>query len=531
MHKSPSGPTRRLGNRLFRAFASIRAAIVLTVTIGMAIPATLMLFDEIGDLREEHDLAVHDDIGRLTALLAMSMREPMWQIAPDQALSIIDAAFIDERIVAVRVMDDEQRMLARKERPPPDDSPGLVHSRPIERNGQTIGSVVVEMSTTGYRKKLDVIVERFVRRTLLGLSGSLLLIALILHYRLARPVRQIADASARLAVGQLDEPMHIRRSDELGRVAQNLEATRLGLLGLISKLELQNNELINANDQLESRVAERTQALQEAVQTLKRAQIEMVESEKLASLGRIVAGVAHELNTPIGNALTVASTLHDQLQPLNEEYTRGAVRKSTLAVALGRSTDGFAILLRSLEKAAAMIGNFKQVAVDQTSEQRRKFDLAEVTEDVLATLLPSFKKTPIRINMDLAPRIPCDSYPGPYGQVLTNLVMNALVHAFEGRSEGNVLVRVDCPRPGMARLQVLDDGIGMDEAIRRRIFDPFFTTRLGRGGSGLGMNIALSIVVRILQGTISVDSRPGDGSRFIVEFPCAPMDFQEERPA
>ena len=512
------------GRRLLRAISSVRAAVLLTVVVGIAIPNGLALIDEIDRLRDEHETAVHDDLGRITTLLAKSMREPMWQIAPEHATSIIDAAFIDERVVSIQVRDYQQRLFASQEKSVSDSEETVVHTRPIERDGQHIGVVMVEMSTSGYQQKLSAVIDRYMRRSLIGLIGSLLFIAAILHFRLVRPIDRLVDASARLAQGELEQPIEIRRNDELGGLANSLETTRRAIAGLIRKLELQNTELINANDLLESRVTERTRALKEAIDTLQRAQKDMVESEKLASLGRIVAGVAHELNTPIGNALTVATTLHEHLQPLSAEFAAGQVKKSTLSAALDRTGHGFDILLRSLGKAAQMIGDFKQVAVDQTSEKRRFFDLAEVTADVLATIQPAFKKTPFRIVQDLAPDIACDSYPGPYGQVLTNLVMNGLLHAFEGRSEGCVTVRVDSPKPGLARLQVSDDGVGMEESTRRKIFDPFFTTRLGAGGSGLGMNIVLSIVVRIMRGSIAVDSHPGKGSRFVVEFPCSPAE-------
>lgn len=521
----PPGFAMRYAAQTLRAFSSLRAALLLTVFLGVALPAGIAFVDEATSLREEFDMKVHDDLGQITTLLARSMREPMWQLADEQAGSLIEATFIDPRIVSVQVRDYEQRLLASRERALSGDEPTVVHTRPIEREGKKIGVVMVEMTLSGYHKQNDELLERYTRRTLISLAGSLLLIVLILHFRLVRPVDRLVDAASRLARGELEldrrSGTRFKRLDEFGRVAESIETTRRAISGLILTLEEKNNELREANLHLESRVSERTQQLEEAIATLKRAQRDMVESEKLASLGRIVAGVAHELNTPIGNALTVASTLDDHLQPLRREFADGNVRKSTLEHTLESSKHGFEILLRSLEKAARMIGDFKQVAVDQTSEQRRTFDLAAVTAEVLATLQPAFKKTPIRMEIHLTEGIACDGYPGPYGQVLTNLVLNALTHAFEGRDAGIVCIRVDRIGTDRARLVVADDGIGMNETIRSKLFDPFFTTRLGRGGSGLGMNIALSIVIRLLAGTIAVDTHPGTGSAFTVDFPCS----------
>lgn len=514
-------PSQTLRGTLWRALTSLRAAVFITIIIGVSVPAWYSIYDESERLRQEHFLTLDDDLGRSATLLSMAMREPMWQFAPEQADSIIEAAFAtDSRIISIVVRDYEGRDFAKRERPPPDDEPTIVHTRPITKDGKQVGVLLVEITSSGFQKKLDHVLQQYARRGLIALVGSLAFIALILHLRLVVPIDRLVEASERLARGTLDEKVSGSGTDELGRLAGSLEATRIALATLISTLEVKNNQLSEANDKLEWRVAERTTDLERALEQLKNAQRNIIESEKLASLGRVVAGVAHELNTPIGNALMVATSIDDHLKPLQTELSNGNVRKSTLTDALTRTEDGFVILLRNLAKAAQMIGDFKQVAVDQTSEQRRAFDLAEVTQEVLSTLQPAFKKTPYRIQTRLTPGIACQSFPGPYGQVLTNLVMNALIHAFEGRDSGDVTVVVDSPAPGNARLTVEDNGVGMSEEVKSKIFDPFFTTRLGRGGTGLGMNITHGFVVRVLKGSIGIESTPGGGSRFVVDFPC-----------
>lgn len=514
--------------RVFRPLLSVRAAIFLTIIIGVSVPAWVSIYSESERLRQDHFLAIDDDLGRSATLIAMAMREPMWQFAPEQATSIIEAAFTtDPRILSIVIRDYEGRNFAGSERPPPDNEPTIVHTRPIAKAGKPLGVVIVEMTSSGYQAKLVTMTKQYIMRGLFALAGSLIFIALVLHFRLVAPIKRLVTASEQLASGHLEQTIYGAGQDELGRLGSSLETTRLALASLISTLERKNIELQQANDQLEHRVAERTRELEKTLVTLQGAQRNIIESEKLASLGRVVAGVAHELNTPIGNALVVASSIHERLTPLQNEFRAGTVRKSTLAESLSSADEGFLILLRSLTKAARMIGDFKQVAVDQTSEQKRRFDLAEVTQEVLGTLLPTFKKSSVTLNTELTSGIACQSYPGPYGQVLTNLVMNTLVHAFEGRESGMVSVVVDQPRINWGRLTVSDDGVGMSPETKEKIFDPFFTTRLGRGGSGLGMNIVYGFVVRVLKGSIHVDSAPGNGSRFTVEFPCAPTGDTE----
>lgn len=268
------------------------------------------------------------------------------------------------------------------------------------------------------------------------------------------------------------------------------------------------------NSELETRVDQRTAEL-------RLAQDELVRSEKLAALGSLVAGVAHELNTPIGNAVTVASTLHDKTGEFAELVNGGTLKRSALNGYLESATKASDLLLRSLAQARNLVASFKQVAVDQTSDQRRRFDLGEVVGEVLMTLSPTIRKTPISVIVDIPEGIVMDSYPGPLGQVVTNFVNNALLHAFEGRLAGTVIIRASPTNEEEVRMTVSDDGNGIPEADQRRIFDPFFTTKLGRGGSGLGLNIVYNIVTTVLGGKVGVDSRVGAGTTFTLKMPVS----------
>jgi len=280
-------------------------------------------------------------------------------------------------------------------------------------------------------------------------------------------------------------------------------------------------EVRHLNATLEAKVEERTTELTQAIERLHETQEELLHSEKLASLGSLVAGISHDLNTPIGNTLTVATTLQDRVRNFNATLAKGDLKKSVLLEFLQTTEEMSDLLERSSRRAAELVASFKQVAADQVSERRRNFDLKEVIDDVLMTLRPALKNTSWQVTSEVPPGITCDSYPGPLGQVLGNLVQNACLHAFEGRSQGRVSIVASHPVEGWVRLTVSDDGIGMDAATLARVFDPFFTTRLGRGGSGLGMSISYRIVTSLLGGAISVESTPGEGTRFTVMFPLA----------
>jgi len=288
----------------------------------------------------------------------------------------------------------------------------------------------------------------------------------------------------------------------------------------ISQQRLIEEQIRDLNARLELRVAERTRELQQAMENLRLAQDELVNSEKLAALGSVVAGVAHELNTPIGNSVMVASTLDEKAHEFAALIASGQVRRSAVDEFVRGCVDGADMLVRNLQQAHNLIFSFKQVAVDQTSERRRDFDLRTMVEQVMATLGPMLHKTAFRLVIDVPSGIIMNSYPGPLGQVLTNFVNNALLHAFDGREEGAMhLVARRLETAEFVELVFSDDGHGIDAEHLKRIFDPFFTTRMGRGGSGLGLNIVYNLVTRILGGSIDVASEPGGGTQFRLYLP------------
>lgn len=298
-------------------------------------------------------------------------------------------------------------------------------------------------------------------------------------------------------------------------------------------------EIRSMNLELELRVQARTEKLEiannelsVALASVRAMQTELVRSEKLAALGSLVAGVAHELNTPIGNSVTVGSTLQYQVADLAQAFEKGELRRSTLQYFLENAQRGTDILMRALTRASELIRSFKRVAVDQSSDQRRVFDLQTTLREVCLTLEPMYKNTPYTLTLALPDRVEMDSFPGALGQLVTNFVSNALQHGFEGRERGQMHVRAVASGADRVTLQFSDDGIGMTEDTRNRVFDPFFTTKLGQGGSGLGMNIVYNIVHDVLGGSIEIASSPDAGTLITVQLPvCAPQSATgESRP-
>lgn len=282
----------------------------------------------------------------------------------------------------------------------------------------------------------------------------------------------------------------------------------------VTKLKSTEQALRDLNDRLESMVDARTEDLQYANRELKsalsqltEAQAQLVESEKMASLGALVAGIAHEVNTPIGVALTAATHMQNQARRIALDDDLSETLKKYLETHV-RNCD---FLVSNLNRAAELIRSFKQVAVDQSSEQIRDFRLREYFEEILTSLRPRLKRTAHTVEIDCDAELQLSSFPGALYQVITNLVMNSLTHAFPNGEAGTIRIEAELEGADRVRIRYCDNGVGFDDGVAQRIFEPFFTTRRGTGGSGLGMHIVYNLVTQGLGGKIRCWGKPGAG--------------------
>ncbi|MDO8696640.1 MAG: PAS domain S-box protein [Pseudomonas sp.] len=296
----------------------------------------------------------------------------------------------------------------------------------------------------------------------------------------------------------------------------------------ISEVQRSSRQLAELNVGLERRMVARTAELSQAMQQL-------VQSEKLAALGSLVAGVAHELNTPLGNVMTVVTTLSDHLSALRVDVEGNRLRRSQLGEFVQTCTEACAILERNTRRAAELVTSFKQVAVDQASSRRRQFKLTDALQETLSTLAPLYKHKPVTVTSEVSEELLFDSFPGPLEQVITNLLSNAVTHALGEREHLQINIVASAIRwqgqPAML-LKISDDGLGMSSDVIHHAFEPFFTTRLGQGGSGLGLYVVYNLVTALLGGQIELESQLGQGSSFILRVPLtAPVNLAEEAPA
>ncbi len=255
----------------------------------------------------------------------------------------------------------------------------------------------------------------------------------------------------------------------------------------------------------------------ETYEILNAAQAQLVESEKMAALGGLVAGVAHEINTPVGVCVTAASRLETKTNGFIDLFAEGKMKKSDLKEYLDTAKEGNKILMTNLRRAADLVQSFKSIAVEQTSESRRTFNLKTYLEETILSLKPEFKNKPFQIELD-AEDVEITSYPGPFSQIITNLVMNSLIHGFKNKDSGVIKIKTRIQNK-QALMTYTDNGNGMTPEVLERLYEPFFTTNRDGGGSGLGMNIVYNLTAQKLGGKMAAKSQPGQGVHFTFEFP------------
>lgn len=268
------------------------------------------------------------------------------------------------------------------------------------------------------------------------------------------------------------------------------------------------------------------QQAHDALFELRQAQVQLVQSEKLASLGRLVIGVSHEMNTPLGNSLMAMTTLVDQIKVLEHSMLESGLRRQVFESFLGSVKEASSIAIRNLERSANLINSFKKVSADRTAFNRAKFSVKELIDNVLAEHVAQLKTARCKIEVKIVavPHVQMNSYSDALGDVLYRLIENAIVHGFAQRDSGLITFLVELTGETSVRIIVKDNGVGIAEEYRAKIFDPFFTTRLGQGTSGLGLHIAHNTATQILGGALTLVSQSGDACAFALDLPLVAPD-------
>ncbi len=354
---------------------------------------------------------------------------------------------------------------------------------------------------------------------LASLASAWYLFAAFRHGTLA-DIAQLHRASAALlgrnSSEQVDEHAFVLPSrDELSRVSASFMA-------FARRLTEDNRHRAAA----EAAMRVGKQAAEAALVELRDTQDKLIRSERLASLGGLVAGVAHEINTPVGIVTLSVTTLEAHVAEMRRVYESGRMRRADLEKFLDAAQQAVRLIHDNAERAATLVKSFKEVSADQVSEARRSFHVKAYVAELLESLRPSFKHRPVGVALLGDSAVEMDSYPGALAQVLSNLVMNSLNHAYPGQAGGQITIAVQAHGPTEVTLRYQDDGAGIPREHLGLVFEPFFTTRRGAGGTGLGLAIVHNIVTKVLGGSIAVSSEPGAGTVFVMTLPCTAPERQ-----
>jgi signal transduction histidine kinase len=374
-----------------------------------------------------------------------------------------------------------------------DGIPKGLLTAPLKEDGATVGAIELLLNTSG---NAALIKNRIQFIVLVGLTiTTLLLLTLwfIIRKLLIHPLLNIRHAAVSVKQGSPYKKINLNASHEINEVAAAF------------------NDMVHNQ---ENRYTE----LQQAMNTIKQTQKQLVESEKMVALGNLVAGVSHEINTPIGIGVTAASYLDEKSKEFLSIYQSNKMKRSDLDEYLKTVSETTGMIQTNLQRASELVKSFKQVAVDRSVETKRSFSMKEYIQEVLISLQPNLKKSKHQVTVHGQENIVVYTDPGAVSQIITNLIMNSLIHAFDDHDEGHISITITKQAAALT-IHYSDDGKGMPSEIVSQIFNPFFTTNRGGGGTGLGMHIVYNLVTQSLDGTIECESTEGAGTIFRIQIP------------
>lgn len=520
---------------------SLLNRIFLATSIALLVAAVLMLQissrQDVNSAREDLKRQLADDL----AILPGTLDEPILMGDYTTINQILSRYVQRENLLLIRFLPTAGKEMTIHHAMGVDTAPewfvrwmgmqNLTDRTSIKIGGRDYGTLEIQVSVQKWtnqswgRFKSDVIVMLIA--VLLDFIG----IWIVLKSGL-RSLDALQKGSAKLAEGDLNTRLVPRGSPELRRSMESFNAmadamgdAQYQLRIEAARLQKSETELKELNASLEARVTGRTRDLEaanfklmETVQTLSYAQNQLVQTEKMAALGGLVAGISHEINTPLGIGVTSASSIEEQVKQLKIDFESGSMKRTSLESFINHVTQASSILLKNLHRASELIKSFKKIAVDQSSDESRMINLYEYVDEVLMSLHPKLQHTAVTVKNNCTPDLSLYTQPGAIYQIISNLLLNSLAHAYEVDQIGIITISAQ----GIVNdivLEYHDDGKGIEPEFISRVFDPFFTTKRGNGGSGLGLNIVYNLVHRTLNGSIEVISRSGQGTRFKITFP------------
>jgi len=493
-------------NRLSWVLSSVVAGSIIVPAVIVGAVEILVRFQSEINIRSEEEAQA------LVEVLKEGLNPPLWSFIPENAQDLIDGVSLNDAVNRITVLDALGDIFVEYQRNEYIPEPNAVTlSNDVIRDEKVIGSIYLEYSLEPARQVAWDDTKQVLIITSAQVLFSLTVILFVINRRVATPLNNLKAIAHEVAEKNFNIDIRSEYNDEFADLAKELDTMKFALKESFEHLE----------DRVKQRTEDLTRVngeLTNTVERLEEAKDSLVQTEKLAALGSLVAGVSHELNTPIGNGRVMSSSLYETAKQLKANFETGQMTKSQFESGLGEILEGANLIERNLLKAINLVQSFKQIAVDRTSDKRRTFNINEFIMEIESTMQHIFKSKPYELKVELNADVEMDSFPGVLSQVISNLINNALMHGLDSQPKGTVTV-TSVPHNSAIDITVSDNGIGMPEDVRKRIFEPFFTTKLGKGGSGLGMHIVHNLATGPLGGRLKVTSQQGQGTAVTISIP------------
>lgn len=533
--------------RIKRIWLKFATTVILAVLFTMSFTGYLRLVNDFNSIPEK----MKEKLETTADVASLAISDPLWNYNVEGIISIGDSIFADKEVHSVRITDLRRGEIYYRSHESVDiDSnsslSGEKHYKIMSKIYQDevyIGDIEISMSDVYLTSDAQVVFKERLNDMLIQVFILVVFISLI-SVTITNPLKKLEEGAIELAEGNYAKKIEVASQDEVGMLAEkfnymaeHIESANEELIQMNNMLEdlvkERTNQLITTNEYLEQTLAEseETQAelqikneeLERTLEALQETREELIHTAKSSLTSQLVAGVAHEINTPVGVSLTTSSFLHSEVVKLLNASSEGKLTKKDFVDHLRAIDEASITIQRNLENSASLIESFKQVAVDQTGHRKRQFDLRSYFEEVIKNLHSAFKHTKHEVTLDCPEDITLDSYPGAYSQILTNLLMNSLDHGFENKEEGHIRIHVEKPSRWIV-ITYYDDGKGISKKDLPHIFVPFYSTAHGKGGSGLGLSVINNLVTSVLGGTIQCESAVGEGTTFTIRVPEIPPE-------
>ncbi len=452
-----------------------------------------------------------------------SLGSSLWFYDEIQIRSQVKGIMNLEAISYVRVTDHLNMNVEEGKRPHHTD----IETIPISFNDKDIGILEIAFDRDAVIAKASQAAFSNMIAQLISLALLATMLGFIVHTLINRRISMMAEQVNERLTSNTYAPLSVisgKTKDEIDLLVEAFNALSEQMNDQLQQKTQAQQQLRTVNLELEDRVKERTRNLQTTVDELNQTleelhatQSKLIEAEKLSSLGGMVAGISHEINTPLGLCITVHSYILDHYQQVRAAFETGEMRKQDFIDFMAMMDESLAIMDKNLQRSAHLIKSFKQVSEDQTGEHIRRFSLHDYLHEILETLSPKFKQNQHRVEIDCSENLCMETYAGAISQVITNLVMNSLLHGFEHKNDGLIRIQAAEER-GNIVIRYTDNGTGLSQEAQHKIFEPFYTTKRGQGGTGLGMHLVYNIIHQRLNGDIQIESSE-QGAAFRLTIP------------